>query len=149
MAGTPSFGHFRELFHACVDHGQARLVLVSGPAGVGKSRLGWELEKHVDGLAAKVLWHRGRCLSYGDGAAFWALAEMVRQRFGVAEEDPSEIAAAKLAEGLARFVRDPSERTYVGVRLGRLLGLGDRRGSGHSAGPRRTVRGMASLLRTS
>ncbi|MGD0811386.1 MAG: AAA family ATPase, partial [Acidimicrobiales bacterium] len=113
----------RDLFHASVDHGQARLVLVSGTAGVGKSRLGWELEKHVDGLAGNVLWHRGRCLSYGDGAAFWALTEMVRQRVGIAEEDPSEIAAAKLAESLASFIQDPVERTYVGVRLGRLLGL--------------------------
>ena len=26
-----------------------RLVLVSGPAGVGKSRLGWEFEKYIDG----------------------------------------------------------------------------------------------------
>ena len=25
-------------------------------------------------------WHRGRCLSYGDGVAYWALAEMVRGR---------------------------------------------------------------------
>ena len=113
----------RDLFHGCVDHGQAHLVLVSGPAGVGKSRLGWELEKHVDGLAAKVLWHRGRCLSYGDGAAFWALAEMVRQRFGIAHDDPTDIAADKLVGGLTRFVRDPGERVSVGVRLGRLLGV--------------------------
>jgi class 3 adenylate cyclase/tetratricopeptide (TPR) repeat protein len=113
----------RELFHACADRHQARLVTVSGPAGVGKSRLGWELEKYIDGLADTVLWHRGRCLSYGDGVAFWALAEMVRQRFGIAEEDPSEVAAWKLAEGLARFVADPVERAYVGARLGRLLGV--------------------------
>ena len=76
-----------------------RLVLVSGPAGVGKSRLGWEFEKYIDGLAAQVWWHRGRCLSYGEGVAFWALAEIVRQRLGIAEEDPAEAAAGKLAAG--------------------------------------------------
>jgi class 3 adenylate cyclase/tetratricopeptide (TPR) repeat protein len=113
----------RELFHAAAERRVPRLVLVSGPAGVGKSRLGWEFEKYLDGLAEEVWWHRGRCLSYGEGVAFWALAEMVRQRLGIAEEDPGEHAADKLQEGLDRFVADPGERVYVGVRLGRLLGV--------------------------
>ena len=113
----------RDLFHAAAERRVPRLVLVSGPAGVGKSRLGWEFEKYADGLAAEVWWHRGRCLSYGEGVAFWALAEIVRQRLGIAEEDPAEAAAAKLAEGLDRYVSDLAERGYVGVRLGRLLGV--------------------------
>src|SRR6202008_5051916 len=73
----------KELFHACVERRTPRLVVVSGPAGVGKSRLGWEFEKYLDGLADTVLWHRGRCLSYGEGVAFWALAEIVRQRLRI------------------------------------------------------------------
>ena len=83
----------RELFHASVERRQPRLVLVSGPAGVGKSRLGWEFEKYIDGLADTVLWHRGRCLSYGDGLVFWALAEAVRRRLEIAEEDDPEVVA--------------------------------------------------------
>jgi class 3 adenylate cyclase/tetratricopeptide (TPR) repeat protein len=113
----------KDLFHASIERRQPRLVVVSGPAGVGKSRLGWEFEKYVDGLRDVTAWHRGRCLSYGDGVSFWALAEVVRQRLGIAEEDPVEVAGAKLAAGLETYVPDPQERAYVGARLARLLGL--------------------------
>jgi class 3 adenylate cyclase/tetratricopeptide (TPR) repeat protein len=121
----------KELFHAVAERRVPRLVLVAGPAGVGKSRLGWEFEKYIDGLAEHVRWHRGRCLSYGEGVAFWALAEMVRQRLGIAEEDPADAAAGRLRDGLERLFPDPGERAYVGLRLGRLLGVafaGDGRG---------------------
>src|SRR3954470_5400625 len=113
----------KELFHASVERRTPRLVVVTGPPGVGKSRLGWEFEKHIDGLADVVRWHRGRCLSYGDGVAFWALAQAVRQRLDIAEEDAAGVAAAKLAAGLAEIVADEAEREFVAVRLGRLLGV--------------------------
>ena len=115
---------FRELFHASAERRVPRLVVVSGPAGVGKSRLGWEFEKYVDGLADGVWWHRGRCLSYGDGLVYWALAEVIRQRLGIAEDDDAVTVAAKLRDGLARYVGSESDREFIGVRIGRLLGVG-------------------------
>jgi hypothetical protein len=66
--------------------------------------------------------------------AFWALAEIVRQRLGIAEEDPAETAGGKLAAGLDRFVPDPGERSNVGLRLGRLLGIAVAGDSGNPLG---------------
>src|SRR5205823_203047 len=110
----------KELFHACDDRRSPRLVSVTAPAGVGKSRLGWEFFKYVDGLKDLVRWHRGRCLSYGDGVAFWALAEMVRQRFGIAEEDSATTTAEKLESGLERWVTDEAARAYVAAPIAQL-----------------------------
>ncbi len=56
----------KELFHGSADEQRAQLTLVTGIAGIGKSRLAWEFEKYVDGLAMEAFWHRGRCLSYGE-----------------------------------------------------------------------------------
>src|SRR3954467_13453141 len=54
----------KEALHACADDAQARLMSIVGAAGVGKSRLRWELFKYLDGLAETMLWHTGRCLAY-------------------------------------------------------------------------------------
>jgi class 3 adenylate cyclase/tetratricopeptide (TPR) repeat protein len=112
----------KDLLHACMDRGGARIVGVSGQAGAGKTRLAWELSKYTDGLADGLLWHSGRSLSYGEGIAYWALAEMVRQRLGIAEESSTADAAAKLTAGLERWVPDPDERFRIAPALGSLIG---------------------------
>jgi class 3 adenylate cyclase/tetratricopeptide (TPR) repeat protein len=113
----------KELFHSVVEDGRPRMVAVWGTAGVGKSRLGWEFEKYVDGIDARMGWHRGRALSYGDGVAFWALAEMVRSRLGIADGDPAAVQQQRLAAALAELVPDAAERDRLAGRLAVLLGL--------------------------
>ncbi len=115
----------KDLFHATADERRAHLVSVHGIAGIGKSRIAWEFEKYVDGVVDEVYWHRGRCIPYGEGVSFWALAEMVRMRVGIAEEEDPAEGAAKLADALATWISDEDERRYIGPRLAALLGYDD------------------------
>src|SRR5205814_5644620 len=125
LGRDPELRLVKDVFHATVERGSARLVAVSGPAGVGKSRLRQEFLNYVDGLADNVNWHSGRCLPYGDGVAYWALAQMVRQRLGIAEEAGVEDAARRLVLGLERWIPDASVHGYLAPRLGALIGTAD------------------------
>jgi class 3 adenylate cyclase/tetratricopeptide (TPR) repeat protein len=116
----------KEMFHSSAEERKAQLVSVVGIAGIGKSRLAWEFDKYTDGLAEVIWWHRGRCLAYGEGVTYWALAEMVRMRCRIIEGEETDTAMAKLRETIALHVDDPEERQWIEPRLGHLLGLEER-----------------------
>jgi class 3 adenylate cyclase/predicted ATPase len=116
----------KELFHASAEEGKAHLVSVTGIAGIGKSRLAWEFFKYMDGLPQTTFWHRGRCLAYGEGVTYWALADMVRMRCRIAEDEEPVSALTKLRATLAEYLLDDEERRFVEPRLAHLLGLEER-----------------------
>jgi class 3 adenylate cyclase/tetratricopeptide (TPR) repeat protein len=119
----------KELFHASADEHTAHLVSAMGIAGIGKSRLAWEFYKYFDGLVDNVYWHRGRCLAYGEGVTYWALADMVRMRCRISEEDDDAKARSKLEATLSEHLLDSDERAFVEPHLASLLGIAE----GHSS----------------
>jgi predicted ATPase/class 3 adenylate cyclase len=116
----------KEVFHACTEDRRAHLVQVTGIAGIGKSRLAWEFFKYMDGLTSGYLWHRGRCLAYGQGVTYFALGEMVRGRSGILEAEDRESALTKLQVAVDENVPDAEDRRFVFPRLAHLIGLEDR-----------------------
>jgi predicted ATPase len=87
-----------DAFGDAITTRRAVMVTMVGEPGVGKSRLADELISKVAGQA-RVL--GGRCLSYGEGITFWALAEMVREAAGFLDEETQEQARARLGTLLA------------------------------------------------
>ncbi|MFL5962937.1 MAG: ATP-binding protein [Gaiellaceae bacterium] len=115
----------KELFHGSADEHKAQLVSVTGIAGIGKSRVAWEFYKYFDGLPQFTYWHRGRCLAYGEGVTYWALADMVRMRCRIIEDEEPASALAKLRATLEEHIPDPDELRFVEPRIAQLLGLAE------------------------
>ena len=127
-----------------------RLVTLLGGAGVGKSRLLWELRRSLEDEADEVVWRQGRCLGYGSGVSFSAFAELVKSHAGILESDPAETVGEKLGATVATLVREAAAREWTEAYLRPLVGLdgaerlsGDRRGEAFSAW-RHFVEGIAA-----
>src|SRR5919201_2901363 len=120
---SPLVGRRQELdrLHALFDQAVAErrcsLVLLLGPAGIGKSRVAKEF---VTSLAEEVHVLRGRCLSYREGTTFWPVVEIVSHAAGLNETETEERTREKV---LALFGdRDEGEQIYR--RLSGVLGFG-------------------------
>ena len=118
----PMVGRVAELatamdaFGSAVSARRCELLTVVAHAGLGKSRLVEEL-LHSIGDAARVL--RGRCLSYGDGATFLPLVEVVRQAAGITGEDDDDAARTKICSLAGEGQTDLADR------LVSIMGLSD------------------------
>lgn len=125
---TPMVGRDRELaallaaFDGCVGEGRARAVLVTGPAGAGKSRLRDELERALGarGGGVEVLVGRGDMASAG--SPFVLLGPVVRRSAGILAGEPLAVARDKLRARVAALV-GARQRERVTRFLGELAGV--------------------------
>jgi tetratricopeptide (TPR) repeat protein len=110
---TPTVGRDKELatleatYEECVSEPVARAVLISAPAGAGKSRLRYELVRRLQRREDPpcVLIARGDSLRAG--SPFGMVADVIRQLAGVSPGESADRAAARLSERVAACVRPP------------------------------------------
>jgi predicted ATPase len=81
------------------------LVTIVGPPGIGKSRLQREFSSRVQAAGGAVV--RGRCLPYGERAAYGAFAQLVRGTAGIFENDSTDSAMAKPAAVIQSLFPEP------------------------------------------
>jgi len=111
------------LFEKARASSTPQFALISGEAGIGKTRLIFELARWIDEQPDLfATWRQGRCLPYGEGVSFRPLAEIVRAHAGIVETDDPEMVAAKLE----RAVGTGPDDWWVAERLRPLLGLPSR-----------------------
>jgi predicted ATPase/class 3 adenylate cyclase len=99
-----------------------RLVTVTGPAGIGKSRLVRELYQHATRLETPLSWHSGRCPPFGENVAYAALADVVRDQVGALATDSPDTIRERLDAALSDLV-PAGESARLSDALRPLLGL--------------------------
>ncbi len=120
-----------------VDRRAPTTVVITGAAGVGKTRLWRELARTVAELpGSRVL--VGRCTPYGRTRGLAPLVEIVRTASGISDDDPPAVARERVRRLVSR-VEHPARGTYSPVALADtllgLLGLGDDDATPREAAP--------------
>jgi DNA-binding SARP family transcriptional activator len=88
--------------------GQGRLVLLSGEAGIGKSRLADELAAQASSQGADVFW--GRCWEAGGAPAFWPWVQVLRGCVSNANPETLRWQLGRSAADVAHLLPDLRER---------------------------------------
>ena len=78
--------------------GRGHVVSIVGAAGVGKSRLAWELKREL--LGAGVTYLEARCLPHGASAPLHPVIQMLQANFGLEEGEATAVQVEKVEHGV-------------------------------------------------
>jgi class 3 adenylate cyclase/tetratricopeptide (TPR) repeat protein len=105
---TPLIGRERDVAHLedlfrQVKSGGGQVVFVVGEAGIGKSRLVYELRRRLAVAGERATLLEGRCVSSGRSIPFLPLIDQLRASFGIEEVDGEPEIIAKVEAGMRRM----------------------------------------------
>jgi serine/threonine protein kinase/tetratricopeptide (TPR) repeat protein len=124
---TPCVGRERELLTLdatlveCLDEPVARAVLVTAPAGIGKSRLASEFLRKIADRGPIEVW-TGRGDPVSAGSPFGMIAPALRRAAGVLEGEPVAVRRKKLAARVGRHLRAEDASRVIAF-IGELVGV--------------------------
>jgi ABC-type oligopeptide transport system substrate-binding subunit/class 3 adenylate cyclase len=105
--------------------GSGGILLVTGEAGIGKTRLVLELRDLFERSPSerRPLWLEGRCVSYGESLPYWPYRDLLRDWLGAGVDDPELRVRVSLRRNVERLFgpRAPEIYPYLGSMLGLAL----------------------------
>lgn len=107
----PELSLLRGIVDAALARNRAHLVLLTGDAGVGKSRLAGEVARHAECERDAVVL-RGECVPYGEDV-WWPIAETIRAACDIAPEATIDEARANLCGHVAVAIGRPADDPEV------------------------------------
>ena len=89
------------------NEGRRRISLISGDAGLGKSRLVVEFCESL--RTQNIRFYQGNCLAYARSRSMWVVAEIIRGMAHITEIDPIEFQIERLRRFIAEQRLDEAE----------------------------------------
>jgi eukaryotic-like serine/threonine-protein kinase len=105
----------------CIEESMARAVLITAPAGMGKSRLAYELTRRVRQRGEEIAIWSGRIDSLRAGSTFGLLGQVLRSALGIHDGETLEARRQQIRARVAEHVAG-SEQGQVSEFLGEIVG---------------------------
>ena len=115
---TPSVGRERELATLVelfdeAKQGRGQVVFVAGDAGIGKSRLVYELRRELALAGEDASWLEGRCVSFAQTIPLLPVIEQLREYCDIEESDGEEDVVGKLDAAAERLGELDAQLPYL------------------------------------
>lgn len=107
------------------ESGERRFLLVTAPAGVGKSRLLYEFHQELMDSGGAPRTFKGRSLPYSTQIPNYLFSDLLKHRFGIIDEDNAFTVRGKLVQGVEAVMEGYEEKDAVEVAhlMGRLINI--------------------------
>ena len=97
---------------AGLEAGRGQTVIVSGEAGIGKSRLLTEFKRDITSRE-EVYWLEGRCLAYTSSVPYGPFLELIRNHAGIRDEQSEDSARRRLDLSVNQFFPGDAEAKAI------------------------------------
>ncbi len=104
------FAQVRQVVDTLLDQKRGALVLVTGNAGIGKSRLTSELKEQLVNQSVNVL--EGACFAYGQ-PPYGLFLRLLKAYFGIADDDAEETIREKIERVADKDLRPGQARAEI------------------------------------
>jgi class 3 adenylate cyclase/tetratricopeptide (TPR) repeat protein len=101
---------FKQICHQ-VENGKARTIVISGEAGIGKSRLFHEFQKYVYSLGWKI--HTGDCHSYTIAKPYTPWIQILQSFFNISHTDTLEKRTEKVLSIIKSIIPDRQDEACL------------------------------------
>jgi predicted ATPase/class 3 adenylate cyclase len=121
VARQAELQQLQQAFRALGEPPRPQLIVVSGEAGLGKSRLCYEFENWADTQPERFCWFRCRAAPQTREQPFGLVRNLVAWRLEIADDDDADTARRKLQAAVTPlFPADGEAQAHL---LGHLIGL--------------------------